>query len=155
MVLCSHALLGMGPWPMCGMEKSWPMCLDRFCRYTRNWMNGLINEPKLKTPWYRWYHTYHGLVRRIGPALKIRMICQGAFDRRLFAIFWKIQDFVQICTLKSRTTKGFTKKTRNHSILPLTIVSAPKASVGNLYLRLAIKPNRKSTTTWGIWIPYP
>lgn len=101
--------------------------LDRFCRYTRNWMNGLINEPKLKTPtfcWYRWYQTYHGMVRRIGPAPKIWMICRGAFDRRLFAIFWKIQDFVQICTLKSRTTKGFTKKTRNHSILPLTIVSA-------------------------------
>lgn len=132
------------PWPMCGMEKSWWQATDRFCRYMWNWMNGLVNGQTLKTPAFCWwYHTYHGMLRKIGPAPKIRMICQGAFDRWLFAIFWKIQDFVQICTLKSRTTKGFTKKTRNHSILPLRIVSAPKAAVGSLQLRLAIQVTGK------------
>ena len=129
---------------MRGTGKSWCqvrslICLDRFCRYMRKWMTRLKNGQELKT------HTYHGMVQKIGPAPKVRMICQGAFDRRLFAIFWKIQDFVQICTLKSRTTKGFTKKTKNHSILRLTIVSAPKASVyvGSLSLRLAMKVTGK------------
>lgn len=146
---------------MLGMDKSWrqatsPMCLDPFGIYMRNWMNGLINGQELKTPTCCWlYHTYHGMVQNIGPAPKIRMICQGAFDRRLFAIFWKIQDFVQICTLKSRTTKSFTKKQESVRYYRWRPWVLQKHQYGAYNYTACHQSNRKSTTTWGMWIPHP
>lgn len=148
---------------LCGMGKSWCqatslVCLDRFCRYMRNWMNGLINGQELKTLTCCWlFHSYHGMVQKIGPAPKNPDDLPGCFWSPTVRNLLEDPRFCTNLHLKFKDHQRFHKKNKKSFA---TTVDHRECSKGISIRREPIttachQSNRKSTTTWGIWMRYP